>query len=128
MHPNFRAEAPDNIRFTGFLDEPYFNALYANANAAIVLTTREGTQPSGASEAIALGVPLVISDIDTTRRLYKDAPIFVKNESDSIAKGVRVGLAEYHELAKRITDLKNTLKKDVEVQVSALKKLMQKNR
>ena len=74
LHPSLREEASDNILFTGFLDEPYFNSLYANANAALVLTTREGTQPSGASEAIALGVPLVISDIETTRRLYMDAP------------------------------------------------------
>lgn len=55
--------APENICFTGFLDETEFNALYAHAGAALVLTTREGTQPSGAAEAIALGVPLVLSEI-----------------------------------------------------------------
>ncbi len=81
-------KVPDNCRFTGFLPEVEFNTLYEQANGAIVLTTREGTQPSGASEAIALGVPLVISRIETTQSLYKDSVVYVDNVATSIAAGV----------------------------------------
>jgi len=85
---DLHSKVPDNCRFTGFLPEAEFNALYKQANGAIVLTTREGTQPSGASEAIALGVPLIISRIKTTRRLYKNSVAYVDNTAASIAAGV----------------------------------------
>jgi glycosyltransferase involved in cell wall biosynthesis len=100
---------PANIRLTGFLNEKEFNAFYANASAAIVLTNREGTQPSGAAEAISLGVPLVISDIATTRRLYSDAAVFVQSDSSSIAKGVQHALNNQSELRERLKTLKEKL-------------------
>jgi len=116
-----RSRAPKNLRFTGFLEEPDFNALYAGANAAVVLTTREGTQPSGASEAIALGVPLVVSDIGTTRYLYKDKPVFVNNNAASIASGVRIALSDYAKWSSLISDLKNDLDSEARSQIDFIK-------
>lgn len=119
---NMRIKAPDNIRFTGFLDEPDFNSLYANANAALVLTTREGTQPSGASEAISLGVPLVVSDIRTTRHLYADNPVYVDNNPEAIAVGVRTALGNYGEWSAKITALASGLVEDANAQIERIKK------
>lgn len=119
-----RTRIPDNMRFTGFLDEPEFNALYANANAALVLTTREGTQPSGASEAISLGVPLIISEIKTTRRLYDKHPVYVTNDAASIAEGVRVALADYEKWSGMILDLRDGLADEADTQITAIKKLL----
>lgn len=116
-----KTKVPDNIIFTGFLEEPDFNALYANANAALVLTTREGTQPSGASEAISLGIPLVVSDIKTTRRLYEDAPIYVNNESYSISKGILTALNSHDEYSRKISSLRVGLQKDAEEQLNFVK-------
>ena len=100
------------------------NALFANANAAIVLTTREGTQPSGASEAIALGVPIILSEIRTTKRLYMDAPVFVKNEPESIAAGICIALENGEQLSAKISGLRENLANDVSAQVDAVKRLM----
>jgi glycosyltransferase involved in cell wall biosynthesis len=116
-----RSRAPKNLRFTGFLEEPDFNALYAKANAAVVLTTREGTQPSGASEAISLGIPLVVSDIGTTRRLYKDKAVFVNNDAGSIASGVQVALSDYEKWSGLISDLKNDLDSEARSQIDLIK-------
>lgn len=116
-----REKAPSNIRFTGFLEEPLFNALYAHAKAALVLTTREGTQPSGAAEAISLGIPLVVSEIATTRHLYQEAPSFVHNEAESIANGIMAALHNHQEFSRKITGLRNQLVSDVENQVMRLK-------
>ena len=116
-----RSKAPGNIRFTGFLDEPDFNALYANANVAIVLTTREGTQPSGASEAISLGIPLVVSDISTTRRLYQDNPIYVDNSAKSITDGISEALSDYDKWSARVSTLRAELTKEAEQQIAAVK-------
>lgn len=116
--------APNNIFFTGFLEEREFNALYVHANVALVLTTREGTQPSGASEAISLGVPLVISDIRTTRRLYKDAPLYVSNNASSIAQGLRTALAQRYDMAQRIAGLRTELSEDATTQINSLKEIL----
>lgn len=116
-----RLQAPANIRFTGFLKEPDFNVLYAKANAALVLTTREGTQPSGASEAISLGVPLIVSDIKTTRRLYKNHPIYVKNEPASITDGVRLALSNHEKWSGLISELKNELSTQANIQIEKVK-------
>jgi glycosyltransferase involved in cell wall biosynthesis len=121
-----RSCTPDNIYFTGFLIEPDFNALYANASAALVLTVREGTQPSGASEAISLGVPLIVSDINTTRQLYMHHPIYVKNESESIAAGVREALSNYDSRSALISELRSELVSESEKQIENIMKLLPK--
>ena len=114
-------EVPKNLRLTGFLEEREFNALYANASAAIVLTNREGTQPSGAAEAISLNVPLVVSDIATTRKLYSQAAIFVRSEGDSIAQGVQQALHDQAGIRLRLKDLKEKLSSGNNQQLLLLK-------
>jgi len=92
LSTRLRSKMPDNILFTGFLEVDDFNCLFAHAGAVLSLTAREGTQPSAASEAISFEVPLVLSDINTTRRLYQDVPVFVDNTPVSIAKGIENAL------------------------------------
>lgn len=117
-------KAPSNLMFTGFLPESEFNALFANARAALVLTRREGTQPSGAAEAISLGIPLVVSAVNTTKRLYADAAVFVDNEVDSIVEGVRRALDNQAALSESITSLRQALVNDAASQIEAVKALL----
>lgn len=119
-----RSKAPPNIEFTGFLEEPDFNALYANANAALVLTTREGTQPSGAAEAISLGIPLIVSNIKTTKRLYGDSPVYVENDPASIAQGIHYAMDNQDTVAHKVSSLKQDLVSDSVNQIEAIKKLL----
>lgn len=119
-----RTQAPANLRFTGFLPEPEFNALFANANAALVLTTREGTQPSGAAEAISLGIPLIVSELTTTKRLYQEAPVFVQNNIDSIAAGIRIALENHDRLSDAIAGLRQCLIDDAELQIDCVKAML----
>ena len=67
---------PQNLVLSGFLENKEFCALFSQAGAALVMTTREGTQPSASSEAIVLEVPLIVSDLQTTRKLYKEMPVY----------------------------------------------------
>jgi glycosyltransferase involved in cell wall biosynthesis len=85
---------PGNVCFSGFLEVDIFNQLFYHAGAALSLTIREGTQPSAASEAIAFGIPVVVSDLQTTRRLYGDKVVFVRNEPQSIAEGLTQALSD----------------------------------
>ena len=102
MPDNIRDNLPANLILTGYLDEKAFNTVFSHAGAALVLTTREGTQPSGASEAIVLGVPLIISDMKTTRKLYEDMPVYVENSTHGIMYGVRKALKDHDELIAKI--------------------------
>ena len=121
LPPALREKAPANIHFTGFLEENDFNALYRHASAAIVLTTREGTQPSGASEAISLGIPLIVSRIKTTTRLYKDHPIYVDNTADAIAQGIKEALSDYSMWSNKIAELRSEINHDADQQIKTLK-------
>ncbi|EKE05268.1 MAG: hypothetical protein ACD_19C00377G0003 [uncultured bacterium] len=115
--------APKNVKFTGFLSEPEFNLLYANSKAAIVLTTREGTQPSGAAEAIALGVSLIISDLLITQKLYKNIAIFVENHAGSIAKGIERA-KNNKQFSDNIYVFRDELNTKIDNQVQILKDLI----
>jgi glycosyltransferase involved in cell wall biosynthesis len=123
---DLRAQSPQNLRFTGFLPEPEFNALFANAKAALVLTTREGTQPSGAAEAISLGIPLIVSELVTTKRLYNEAPVFVQNNVDSVAAGICKALQNYDDLSEAIAGLRQCLIDDANTQIDHVRTMLTK--
>lgn len=124
LSTHLRNKMPDNILFTGFLEVDDFNCLFANAGAVLSLTTREGTQPSAASEAISFEVPLVLSDIDTTRKLYKDAPVFVKNTPASIAKGIEIALKNRVILRSKMAELKLAMNEELNSELTAFFKLL----
>ncbi len=115
---------PSNLVLTGYLNDNDFTAMFSQAAAALVLTTREGTQPSGATEAVALGVPLILSDLKTTRRLYEDMPIYVDNTVDGIQRGVQQAFSEQDERKARVLAFKNTLSIRLEEEVSNVKSLL----
>lgn len=99
----YRGAFGPNVCFTGFLATESFNALLAHADAILVLTTRENTQPSGASEALAFRKPLIVSDLPIVRELFPAGAIYVRNEADSIAAGIRTALARKDALVAEMT-------------------------
>jgi glycosyltransferase involved in cell wall biosynthesis len=113
--------APPNVRYTGFLKEDEFNALYKNAQMAIVLSTREGTQPSGASEAISLGVPLIVTDLKTTRKIYKDTVLFTENNANSIVEAINNVYKERDLYLQKILLTKKIIESDTNMQAFNLK-------
>ncbi|MFC0005675.1 glycosyltransferase [Micromonospora siamensis] len=88
-----RAQAMPNLISLGFLDLPDYEAALAGARAVVVLTDREGCQPSGACEALSAGRPLVLSHTRTTEELFGDVAVLVRNEAPALAAGVRAALA-----------------------------------
>ena len=115
-------DIPGNVVFTGFLEESLYEVVFVNALCAIALTDREGTQPSVASEAIGFGVPLVISDIATTRKLYAEWPIYVNNKASSIAEGVEVVASDREAMVPRMRGLLDRISMMHETQFSNLMK------
>lgn len=119
-----RNNLPPNFIMTGYLQIGDFNQLFANAVAALVLTNRDGTQLSGMHEAMAFEIPAIISDLKTTRFLYKNAPVYVRNEPVSIAEGVRSALNNNFELEERIKGLRIETEKEYLEQIRSLKAML----
>lgn len=70
-----------------------FNGLLSACDVILVLTSVDGTQPSGASEALSLGKPLVISDFEIIRDLFPRGAVYVDNNGKAIAEGIREALS-----------------------------------
>jgi glycosyltransferase involved in cell wall biosynthesis len=119
-----RKNIPSNLKLTGFLKIDDFNQLFSNAGIALVLTNRDGTQLSGMHEAMAFGIPAVISDLTTTRFLYKNAPVYVKNTRESIAEGVRFAFENRDDLEERVKDLRIETEKEFSKQLMDLKAIL----
>jgi glycosyltransferase involved in cell wall biosynthesis len=119
-----RCNLPDNLICTGYLQELEFDDLYANAAASVVLTTQEGIQPSAASEAIAFGVPLVLSDFETARSLYRNVPVYVDNDPESIVRGIVEILGTLHEAREELPNLQNTYDFERHTELENLKHIL----
>jgi len=115
---------PHNLILTGYLDDSSFNAIFSQAGAALVLTTREGTQPSAASEAISLGIPLIISDLETTRKLYKDMPVYIENTASAIQAGVLLALKEREQYIAAMRVFNEEYSRSLEDEIGNVKSLL----
>ena len=79
----------DNVNLTGFLSTPDYHQVLCSSLAALVLTTSDATQPSGACEALSSDTQLIISQTSLTEKLFGEWAILVDNDSESIARAIR---------------------------------------
>ncbi|MCC0175949.1 hypothetical protein I4641_03005 [Waterburya agarophytonicola K14] len=79
----------NNVSLTGFLALEEYHNMLCSSLAALVLTTSNATQPSGACEALSSDTQLVISKTTLTQKLFGDWAIVVDNSVESIAAAIR---------------------------------------
>jgi glycosyltransferase involved in cell wall biosynthesis len=96
--PEWLADPPPNVEFTGFLQKAQYYPRMGNANAMVVLTTYDHTVLRGAWEALDLGQPLVLSDWPILREYFQGGTVHVANRAASIEAGIRDVRAREHEL------------------------------
>lgn len=118
---HLRDTLPPNVILTGFLTTEDFNCLFANAGVALVLTKHENVQLSGMQEAMAFEIPAVVSDLRTTRFLYREFPVYVDNAAASIAQGVEFALQHRADLKQQMHQLCIESEKEFFAQVADLK-------
>ena len=78
-----------NVNLTGFLALEEYHEMLCSSLAALVLTTSNATQPSGACEALSSDTQLVISKTSLTQQLFGDWATVVDNSVESIATAIR---------------------------------------
>ena len=114
----------DNVILTGFLSTEKYHQTLCSSLAALVLTTSNATQPSGACEALSSNTQLVISKTSLTEKLFGQWAVLVDNSAASIAEAVRslsvkeLDLADYRQrwnagVEQEIEQLTAYLKQDV---------------
>jgi glycosyltransferase involved in cell wall biosynthesis len=84
-----RAKAPINVHFTGFIEEPDYWSLLAHSCGVVDLTLMPDCLVCGAYEAMALRLPMVLSDNAPTRRLFGTSALLVQNQCESIRQALR---------------------------------------
>ena len=79
----------DNVELTGFLATEEYHRVLCSSLAALVLTTSNATQPSGAREALSSNTQLVISRTSLTQKLFGEWAVLVENTPESIVEAIR---------------------------------------
>lgn len=93
-----------NVKLTGFLPTRDYQVLLASSSAALVLTTREATQPSGACEALSSNTPLVVSRTRLTETLFGDWAHLVAHDAEEIVRELWAAIESQVDLAEQRRD------------------------
>ena len=99
---------PPNVRLTGFLDDPDYWELLAQAKVVCDLTLKPDCLVCGAYEALALGKPMVLSDDHATRQLFGPAAVLTQNSPEAIAAAVNRAIAERERLEAGAQELRES--------------------
>ena len=89
MPPQITGMLPANARSLGYLQEDEFYAQMATSTVIIDLTKMEHCLVCGAYEAMALGVPLVLTDDPASRELFGQGIRFTSNTPAEIADAIQ---------------------------------------
>jgi len=101
----FRVQPPRNVVLTGYLPDDEYHDLLRRSDVVVDLTLLPDCLVCGGYEAASLGVPLVLSDTAVNREVFSPGVVYVQNDGESIAAGIREMLAEhgrYREEARRL--------------------------
>jgi|SRR6185437_2739005 len=89
VSPALLAIKPPNLELTGFLADADYVALLIRCTAVMCLTTLDHTMQRGAYEAAYLGRPIITSDFGLLRSAFPVATVYVSDDPESVAEGVR---------------------------------------
>ena len=103
---------PSNLKMLGYLNEQDFWTLLCSVDGIIDLTTRENCLVCGAYEGIAVGKPLILTNTKAIMNYFNRGCIYVSNNYESIAKGIKRLIKDKKILEKEIVELRNNLENE----------------
>jgi len=78
----------EQVVFTDFLTEEEFCGLIQKSDLLVDLTTREGCLVCGAYEALAVEVPVLLSNKEALKKTFPSGTVFADNDAESFARGI----------------------------------------
>lgn len=103
--------APDNVVFTGFIDEQDFVNHVCSADAVMALTTADHCMLCGCYEAVAAEKPLITSNKEVLRQ-YFNGSVFVDNTVEGISRGIVELKENYEAYVDNATILKKQINRE----------------
>lgn len=103
-----------NVNLTGFLPVEEYHAVLCSSLAALVLTTSQATQPSGACEALSSDTQLIVSQTSLTEKLFGEWAILVDNSRDSIVQAVRSLSPQTIDLSSHRSQWNSSVKQEID--------------
>jgi glycosyltransferase involved in cell wall biosynthesis len=79
---------PANVTFTGFLPDDDYLKLLRGADAIIALTDEDFTLQLGGMEAVAVGKPIITSNLSFLREYFNQGTVHVPNTPDGVRRGI----------------------------------------
>ncbi|WP_347330096.1 glycosyltransferase [Marinimicrobium locisalis] len=120
-----RVEPLPRVLLTGFVSEGEYNQLIGDAGCLVSCTTEEGCLQSSGYEAIAVETPFVTTDSRALRAYFRDAAVYVDNDSGSIRSGVHRALECGGDLRKRMRRLKRQREGEMNQAMNTLEAFIQ---
>lgn len=115
-------EMPPNVHLTGFVDEGHYRRLLNSADAVLVLTTQEDCLLCGAYEGVAAGKPLVLSATSALMNYFTMGVVYVANDAESIAEGLRAARRSFDSLRSEVSELRIALERSWRRQFEDIRK------
>jgi glycosyltransferase involved in cell wall biosynthesis len=103
---------PDNVTFTGFLPDKDYIGLLRGADAVMALTYEDHTLQCGGIEAVAVGKPLITSDLSFLREHFFKGTVYVPNHARGIRSGIQQMQQNYEHLRNEVADLQRLHKEE----------------
>jgi hypothetical protein len=97
----------DQLVFTDFLTEEEFCGLIQKSDLLVDLTTREGCLVCGAYEALAVEVPVLLSNKEALKKTFPSGTIFADNDSESFARGIESFSGNKEQLKLDVSDMQS---------------------
>ncbi|MDY6876426.1 MAG: glycosyltransferase [Chloroflexota bacterium] len=100
--------APANVTFTGFLSDADYLRLLRGADAIMALTDEDFTLQLGGMEAVAVGKPIITSDLSFLREYFNQGTVHVPNTPAGIRQGIIRMQKDIANLSTEILQLRRT--------------------
>jgi glycosyltransferase involved in cell wall biosynthesis len=116
-------DAPDNVTLTGYLGRDAYWSLLRGADLALALTSREHTMQRAGYEALAAGVPLVVSNTAALASWYGAAAEPAGRGCDGVVRAITAALGQRAELVVAGAELRSRRTAEFERGVRALRSI-----
>lgn len=127
MPAELKRNVPENVHFTGFLDEQDYWRLLHEAGAVMDLTLMDNCLVCGAYEALACGKPAVLSGNAASRELFAGAAVFVDNSVAGMVAAVRELVAGSPSVASDLRPVAARLRSQWSEQAAALARALRED-
>mgnify|MGYP005812147565 CR=1 FL=1 len=107
-------DSPDNLEVMGFLPENEYFHYLARSKVVIDLTTRSDCLVCGAYEAIAAGVPSILSDTAVNREVFIKGVVFSECNNLALIEALNNVFREHGSLLSEVSSMKRGMILDEE--------------